>query len=475
MSKKIILLSAPSEDAETIYKGRTHELNIFGKANRLNAEFYSLGICYLGAVLEKNNHLVTLFDFFSIPLNLIEKTFFDKILEITPHIIGFSMLTMNRTSSFHLINKIKKNFPNIKIIVGGVHCSTLYEQILLNYPVDVVCTGEGEAIINDIVENIDNIDKLKKIKGIAIKFNNRIIKNAPTELITDLDSLPFPKHDSFLNENSNVAYISTSRGCVGDCTFCSTRQYWGCNWRARNPKKVVDEIEYLIGKFPKLKYIWFYDDTFTLNNKRVIEFCDELIKRRIKINWICGGRVHPISFEMLQSMKKAGCKVIMYGIESGSEKILRSMKKFITRKQIIHAFTLTRNAGINAGACLLVGLPGENDITVNETIDLLKKINYAAPSVGILELYPNTQIYKIAVNKRFINDDYWLSDKKVPKYTSDLSINKLKSMAFKIVFQSHKNKGYLCLSRFVIMKIVKNPKQTVNNTISYFKSLVSLK
>ncbi|NQS90687.1 radical SAM protein [Patescibacteria group bacterium] len=463
MKKKVFLVSAPSEDAEKFYKRkREHELKLFANMKNINPELYQLGIAYLGAVLEQKGHLVKFFDFFDIPFNVIERKFIRKVKKLKPDIVGFSLLTMNRISSFRLVKNIKAINPNIKIILGGIHCSTLYEQILLNFPVDAICVGEGESIINELVENIDDPKKLKKVKGIAFLDNKEVIVTHPAEPIKDLDSLPFPKHESFLTDKSDVAYIMSSRGCVSKCIFCSTQVYWR-TWRSRNPKKVVDEIEYIKRKFPNIKHIWFYDDNFTLDNQRVIEICKELMRRKVKVTWSCGGRVHPISYEMLKYMKKAGCKLITFGIESGSPRILKGMKKFITREQIIRAFKLLKNAKMNIGALLIVGLPGENDKTVNETIDMLKKVKFAAPGVAILEIYPNTELYELAKQKGLLDDNYWLTEKRIPIYTCEHTPYELRKMAFKIVYESHKNKGILCLLSFAFKKIFFQHALTLGN------------
>ena len=133
------------------------------------------------------------------------------------------------------------------------------------------------------------------------------------------------------------------------------------------------------------------------------------------------------------------------------------MKKYITREQIITAFDLTKKAGIEAKAFLLVGLPTEDNESINETISLLKRINYIADGAAIVELYPNTEIYQMAKEKGFINDDYWLTDKIIPKYTYEHSISELTSMEFRIVYESYRNNGILSLAIFAFKKLIAKP------------------
>lgn len=456
---KVFLVCTPTDVAE--------------KMSVSQKKIYNLGLGYLGAVLEQRGHEVKLFDFFCTPLRMVKEEFIKNFIEQKPDVVGFSIWTNNRVTSFKLIRILKKIRPDVKIITGGVHCSTLYEQILNNYPVDAVCIGEGESTINQLVENISNKGKLQDIKSIAFIKDGRVIKTADAPPIFDLDSLPFPKHESFLTPESKIAYISTSRGCVGRCIFCSAAAYW-CSWRQRSAKNIIEEIMYIKNRFPNIEHIFFTDDAFTLDNKRVMDLCQKLIENKFKITWNCATRVHPISLEMLKYMQKAGCTSISLGIESGSEKILKSIKKNITKEQIIKAFELAKQAKLEVYAFMIVGLPSESDETINETIELLKKIDHAVPAASILELYPNTEIYEIAKQNGFIDDSYWLTDKKIPLYTYELPIQKLRSMVFKLVYQSFKNKGINHLIWFTVKRTIRYPKLTMQNikTIvfnNYFK------
>ena len=448
---KIFLVSAPSETA----KHSSWADNLFN-TYFLNERSYPLGVAYLGSILKTAGYDVTLFDYFNKPLIEIENEFIALIKKEQPAVVSFTILSMNRTASFYLIKKIKKNAPQTKIISGGVHCSVLYEQILRNFPVDAICLGEGENVIIPLVENVFDKNSLQKVNGIAyLNEKNELVITSPPD-ITKLDDVPFPEHDAFLTKKSKVLYMITSRGCVGKCIFCSTISYWK-RWRTRSPENIVDEIEAVTKRFPNIEYIFFNDDAFTLDNKRAINICKEIIKRGIKIKWTCSARVTPISLEMLEWFKKAGCIRITYGIESGSNRMLQMMKKYITREQIITAFDLTKKAGIEAKAFLLVGLPTEDNESINETISLLKRINYIADGAAIVELYPNTEIYQMAKEKGFINDDYWLTDKIIPKYTYEHSISELTSMEFRIVYESYRNNGILSLAIFAFKKLIAKP------------------
>ena len=457
---KTFLISASSENA----KHETHLTNLF-KEFYFKERSYPLGIAYLGAILEKNGCEVRLFDFFNKPLDEVESEFLETVKKESPEVVGFSILSMNRTASFELIKKIKVQNSKIKIIAGGVHCSVLYEQLLRNFPIDACCLAEGENVITPLVNSVNDLKKLENVPGIAfLNEKKELIVTTPPKQ-TDLNSVPFPKHEAFLTKKSKVMYMITSRGCAGKCIFCSTNSYWR-GWRARSAKNVVDEIEYVKLKFPKIEKVFFHDDTFILDNNRAIEICREIIKRNIKIKWVCPARVCPISAEMLEWFKKAGCEQIMFGVESGSDRMLQQMKKYITRKQIMNAFKLTQEAGIKVGAFLLIGLPTESDETIDETIDLLKKMHYAVDSAAILELYPNTEMYRIAKEQGFITDEYWLTDKKIPLYTYEHPLSKLLQMKLRIIYETIKHKGILYLVIYLFRKAILEPHLVIKAVIS---------
>ncbi len=440
---KVFLVSAPSD------------------TQKLQHRPYPLGIAYLGAILENAKHETKLFDYFNAEMDKVEEEFIRMVKEEKPNVIGFSILSMNRTASFDLIKRIKSFAPETKIIAGGVHCSVLYEQLLKNFPIEAICLGEGENVVTPLVESIFDKKALKDVKGIAYMDENGNIAVTPAPEMTKLDDVPFPKHDVFLTDKSKTLYMITSRGCAGRCVFCSTTSYWKI-WRTRSPKNVVDEIESVKKRFPNIDTILFLDDAFTLDNNRAINICKEIINRGIKVKWTCQARVTPISMEMLEWLKKAGCTEIAYGVESGSDRMLQEMKKYITSAQIITAFDLTRKVGIIPDPYLMIGLPSESNETINETIALLKRIKCVARSVAILELYPNTEIYRIAKAQGFITDDYWLTDKPIPIYTYEHSLPDLQRMVFKIVYESQKNAGWIPLFEFGIKQVLAEPRRVLS-------------
>ncbi len=430
---------------------------------------YPLGLIYLAAVLERDGHKVMVNNYFNIPWRIAEARIAREIAIFEPDIVGVSMLTMNRISSFKTIQLIKKLFPNIKIIAGGVHVATLYESILQTYPVDLIVIGEGERTICELVRAIENKKSLSEVNGIAFQSGDKCIVTSHRELIKNLDEIPYPKHEYFREyiERSGKAHMMSTRGCPVGCQFCSTTQYWGKVFRSRSPINVVDEMSMLVQMFG-VKHIMFMDDAFTLNPKRVIAICQEIIERGLKIEWDCSTRVTSVSEEMISWMVKAGCTHTALGVESGSPKILGAIGKKITPNKIKEAFGILERVGMSAGIYLMVGNPGETEKTITETKQLLREITTEEiTSVAILQIYPQTELYKLAKEKGLIDDNYWLIENAVPYYTAEQSIATLEKFAYSIILSSHKKRGIWGVLRFCMKMLREQPQKCIKIGLRY--------
>lgn len=350
-----------------------------------------------------------------------------SIDDINPDVVGLQILTANRVCSFKLIECIYAKYPIIKIIVGGIHVTVMYEQILEKYPFLTAVLGEGEITVSEL---IDKRGKLEDIDGIAFSVNGRIIKTKDRALIENLDVLPFPKHEIFFGDIRRCGCILTSRGCPFSCTFCCLCSISNRRVRFRSVNNVVDEIEYMTKHFREMSSIWIHDDSFFLNNNRVIDICNEIVNRGIKLDFICSGRMKPLNQQMINAMERAGFKHVLFGLESGARDILKASKKGITKEDAINAIKLFSKSSIRVTTFLIVGLPGETIETVNETIELfqyLQKIKYiwVGDDLIVLFIYPGTEVYEIAKRKGFIDDSYWMTDKCIPFYTVEHSIDEL--------------------------------------------------
>jgi len=433
---KFLLFSPPSELSDFSVKDEN--------------PIYPLGLAYLGAVLENEGHEVKVYNHFGDSWKLVFNQIKRTIIQEKPDVVGISSMTMNRTSAFKLSRLTKQIDPSIKVILGGVHPTTMYQQILENFPVDFIVLGEGEETIAELAKKLNSKNKkaFYSIKGIAFKDGEKIVNTGNRPSIMNLDKLPFPKHSYFKDkiERSNTAYILTSRGCPFGCLFCSTSNYWKRMRRERSVENVIQEIKEIKSNFPNVKHLFFVDDEFTLNQGRVIDFCKKFIEEQINLSWDCSTRVSSVSEELAGWMKKAGCVHVSLGVESGAPELIERINKRITNEQVFNALKIFYKWGIPTDIYLIVGIPGENSKTVSKTIDLLKKTAKFKPKFkkpAVLQIYPNTGLYELAKEQGIISDSYWLSNKLVPFYTYENSRNKMLYWSYKIAILNRYYQGEL--------------------------------
>jgi|2_EtaG_2_1085320.scaffolds.fasta_scaffold06647_2 radical SAM superfamily enzyme YgiQ (UPF0313 family) len=399
---------------------------------------YPLGLAYLQSYLKKYTDYEVQTHFLN---NVSQEICLNKIKEeidiFKPDVIGISVMSFSRTSSYRMIEYLDEHHPDIKIVLGGMHPTIMWDTILKKYTTPVVVVGEGELTFADLLEHFKHEKPIKDVKGIAYHNGEKPVVTASRDLIKDLNILPAPDHSIFLWEGKTVANLLTSRGCPFKCNFCVLDHISLRTVRIRSAENVCDEIEQILAARPSIKIIWLHDDAFMINKKTTIALCREIIRRGIKTSFTCSARFRPVSRELVQLMEKAGFNHVLFGLESGAQKIMDDMKKGVTKDHIRYATSLFAESNIKTTAFLIVGLPGETQETINETIDFVQEMqfnNYLYyDDIGICGIYPGAEVYNIAKRKKFeipgyglLDDDYWLTDGEVPYYECEHSIEKLK-------------------------------------------------
>ena len=375
------------------------------------APMYPLGLGYLTPSLKQDRLVKSLyFQYIDQVLNSLP----GFMLDFQPDILGLTCTTFNRGNVKSVCEWCRKTYPNTKIIIGGVHATFLPEQMLINYDADYVVMGEGEITIRELCNAIDGKIPLSIIDGIAYKENNNIIITKARVPISNLDELPLPdfSYAADLMRKTKLGYIITSRGCPANCIFCSTSSYWGQKVRMNSVDRVLQELEFLISEYGVSK-ILFHDDTFNLGIKRVMDICNEIISRKLNITWGAQCRVHPVSQEMIDKMVEAGCRHICWGVETGSTKMLEKINKKITKEQIKITYEMCRKhiGTISVGAFAIVGNPGENDETINESAQFFNNIPLVdRPSVATLYIMPGTKLYYDLKEKHPDIDNFWIEN-----------------------------------------------------------------
>lgn len=358
-----------------------------------------LGLLYTSAYINKDGkHHVDVIDCQAEELSHRECA--QKVKELKPDLVGLTAMTFTLVDCKLVIQEIRK-IMDVPIVVGGPH-TAIYPEETLNpkgLGADYVIVGEGEITLNEFASDLE----MGKVKG-------RIYRQI--SFIAKLDDLPFADYDavdinnyySVLAEETPSVTLFTSRGCPFSCAYCD-RPALGKGFRPQSAKRVVDEMESLEKR--GAKEIFFYDDTFSVSMKRVMEICDDIIKRGLKIKWDIRTRVNVVNEDLLKNMKKAGCERIHFGVESGNPRIVRTMNKGVSIKQVEEAFDICHRIGIKTLAYFMMGNPGETLDDVKDTLRLSQRIKPDFMQMTILSPFPATKYYQDALKAGVIKSDVW--------------------------------------------------------------------
>ncbi len=375
-----------------------------------------INLAYLAAFLNANKFKTVIWDFEGEEFS--EAILAKKISENNISIIGITSMTPTVNNAHYLAKTIKQIDPKIITIAGGAHISAVPKQSLEEFPAfDYLVLREGEIALLKLCQSLRDKQPIAAISGIAFIKDKQFSINQPTEDIEDLDSLPFPDRsllDRKLYKDMYAAGIDTggkrstvvftSRGCSQDCTFCAVKKTSGPKVRFRSAKNVITELKQC--KDMGYNHITFEDTNLTLNPERFKQICLGL--KDLRLTWDCQTKVSMVNEQLISLMKDCGCLKIAYGVESGSPKMLKLMKKNITIEQIRQAFKLTHQAGIVACAFFILGShPEETAEDIALTEQIIKEIKPDVFQLGIICPYPGTEIYNIMQEYSLIKDIDW--------------------------------------------------------------------
>ncbi|MFH1458960.1 MAG: radical SAM protein [Candidatus Omnitrophota bacterium] len=376
-----------------------------------------INLAYIAAYLKNHKFNVNLWDF---EVEKLSKAILEeKLIKNKIDIVGITAMTPSINNAHNIASIIKNVNSRIPILIGGPHISAIPEQTLkefLNF--DLAVTGEGEIPLLEFSRKFSQNFKFPKhIPGIISRNPD---DNSPQKntFIENLDQLPFPERAFFKEKLYKNLYIPginmykkkpgvvfSSRGCNDNCTFCAIKNTQGSKIRFRSARNVLAEITECKEKFG-YNHITFEDTNFTLDKTRLANICQGLEK--LKITWSCQTKVNLVNRDIIYMMKKSGCIKIAYGVESGSERILKLMKKNITVKQIKDAFSLTHKAKITSCAFFILGShPDETKEDIQKTEQLLHAIKPDIFQMGIICPYPGTEIYNVMKQENLISNIDW--------------------------------------------------------------------
>jgi len=406
---KIILTTSPRADGDLERKGLPF-----------------LGLGYIAAYIEKfSHHQVEIFDSHTYGLNASQAA--EKILEKNPDVVAVHAITDNRFKAIALFRELKKRKPEIIILTGGPHFSLTARNAMEKVPeIDYILKGEAEKPIIKFLDALENKGDMDLIPGlVSRKADNTICENPIVNLFENLDELPSPAWHLFDMQAYDKPIdgtkirsigVMSARGCPNVCVYCANAR---SGLRLMSPKKFVDEVEFLQKEYG-FKGFDFWDDTLTMVNEHAIGICEEIIKRKLDIVWYARARVNTVNKDLLQLMRKAGCIRISYGVESGSPRVLKIIRKNITIDQVKEAVRASSDVGMAVVENFMVNLPDETIDDLKQTIEVMKwlrQVKNSHPAYGFTVIYPGTELEPMAKERGIMPKDFsWNSPYESPKY-----------------------------------------------------------
>ncbi|MCX7767055.1 MAG: B12-binding domain-containing radical SAM protein, partial [Candidatus Sumerlaeia bacterium] len=370
-----------------------------------------LGLLYVaGSVLEQGRHQVEILDC------QLEESDYSKIeseiRNCQPELIGIQATTFTLIDVIKLCQLSKEVLPGVPVVIGGPH-TFLYPRDTINLPgVDYVVLGEGEQNFPAFLDCLEVGGDLARIKGLVYRQNGRILHTGLPDLIENLDNLPFPprellpyeKYYSVLAQRTPITTMMSSRGCPYRCTFCA-RPHLGKKWRARSPENIVAEMKRCVES--GIGEIFFYDDTFNINAERVTKICELIIGEKLDVLWDIRARVDLMTPELLKQLARAGCRRIHYGVEAGTEPMIKVLRKEVDLSRVREVFRYTRRTGITTLGYFMIGNPGETREQILATIKFALELDADYVHFSVTTPFPGTELYHQGLKSGVIQKDYW--------------------------------------------------------------------
>lgn len=381
-----------------------------------------LGLAYLAAVLEQHQFPVKILDALALGIEksrkkkggflkvgLSKREIKKVVADFKPRLVGVSCgSTANAPDSHEVAAWVKEVDPKITVVFGGAHATACASQVLADKNVDLVVLGEGEETFLELAERLESKRKIDDLLGTCVRKKRKIITNSRRDFIANLDNLPDPaRHllpmEIYLQRQMMTREFSmrtprtnivTSRGCPGNCVFCSIHAIWGHRWRPRSPERVVAEMEHLKEKYG-IREFYVLDDSVSIDKKRLIKICDLIIERQLNIKWAApnGVALWTLNEEVLKKMKKSGFYRITFGIESGCPQTLRFIRKPIILKKAKEIIDLCNRLGLWTHSTFIIGFPGETREDIEESVAWIINSGLDFATFYIATPYPGTDLH----------------------------------------------------------------------------------
>lgn len=387
---KILLATPPFSEEER-----------YGALASVGTLYPPLGLAYIAGVAEQEGHTVKVVEAEGLGLSYDQIT--REIAAFSPDLVGMPTFLNTINRCYEVARAAKQVCPGARVVLGGVQVTLRPDDAMAVPEIDFVVRGEGEEVFRGLLRAMQSGSGLSGIAGLVWRRNAEVVHNPDQPLIRDLDILPKPArhlfpmhvyHASSQLRGKRTLHLMSSRGCPFRCSYCTSHLTFGKTFRYHSPARIIEEMLELKESYGA-DGIQFYDETFTLDKNRVHALCDELRSQKIRIPWACFTRVNVVDKPLLEAMSKAGCYQIFYGVEAAEQRLLDLIKKDITIEQIRQAFRWTREAGMEALASFMIGLPTETLAESYKTIDFAIEINADYAQWQKTTPFPGTELYDI--------------------------------------------------------------------------------
>ncbi len=445
-----------------------------------------LGILSLATILKNKNYDVEIVDFNVMKDEiLLRKDISDEekmnmmceyILKFNPGIVDFYSMCNNYHNSIILSRYLKEKNSQVKVLFGGPHASLTAKESLEAFPwIDVIGIGEGENTIELIVNAISSGSGFSSISGIAYRENGKIIYNEQTELIEDLDKLPYLDYTLVDTEKyKKSGSIDVGRGCPFACTYCSTKTFWKRKFRLKSTERIINEIKHLKNNY-NITFFELVHDLFTVDKSKVIDFCNRILEEKLDIKWGCSARLDSLDEKTIHKMKESGCSEVFLGIETGSERMQKLINKNLKLDTIESVIDNYIKNDIKPSISFIYGFPDETLEDAGKTVDLIKNLiekKGVTIQLHLCTVLPGTEIYKNVQDTLELTGFYSDFADSLEFADSYELISKNKEIFSQFYnFQTEVRSKYLFLDRFISFfytLIHKNLSSTCKILLNYY-------
>jgi len=403
----VLILNPPVDNFKIVREGRCMQ-----RQEAWGTSWPPLTLAIIASVLRNAGFIVSLKDCSNDSISFTQLKHI--IQDFKPNLIIANTATLSINGDLKVADLAKEIDEHIKTVFFGIHVTALAEEVFKENPnVELIVDAEPEYTLRDLALALRERLPLSQVKGLIYRVNDKIIRNEKRPLIENLDELPYPAWDLInINgyrlpiSNRPLLLVGTGRGCPNPCTFCVASVFYGKKIRIRSWRKIVDEIKYVREKYNVNDFLFWAENGIT-NRQHMHDISQGLAAEVPGLKWVCNGRVDIADEELLKTMKRAGCWMIGYGVEAGTQRVLNLMKKNVKIEDIEKAIQLTKKVGIEVTAHVIVGYPGETKDEILNTLKLLKRLDPHYAQVYCCVPFPGSFLYEELKKLGWLQSSNW--------------------------------------------------------------------